>query len=158
MISIIACIGKNRELGKDNHLLWTIPGDLPRFKLLTTGHPIIMGRKTFQSIGKPLPGRTNIVISSDITFRASGVVVSRSLDEALELARKSVGNNEIFVIGGGSVYAQALGKTDRLYLTLVDAKAEADAFFPDYSKFTKNISSESHESDGMKYTYLTLEK
>lgn len=158
MLSIIAAIGKNRELGKENHLLWTIPGDLPRFKQLTNGHPVIMGRKTFQSIGRPLSGRTNIVISSDESFSSDGTIVARSIEEAIILAQKSDGNGEIFVIGGGSIYSQSIQRADRLYLTLVDSEAEADTFFPEYSQFSKVISSEPHESDGLKYTYLTLEK
>ncbi len=139
MLSIIAVIGKNRELGKDNKLLWHVPGDLPRFKKLTTGHPVIMGRKTFESIGKPLSGRTNIVISKNAVI--PGATVVRSFDEAVEVAKNSPGSDEIFVIGGGSVYAQAIDRADRLYLTIVDAVApDADTFFPDYSKFSEVIS------------------
>ena len=156
MISIIAVIGKNRELGKDNKLLWHIPGDLPRFKQLTTGHPIIMGRKTFQSIGRPLPGRTNIVITSTLTHE--GILTAQSLEEAIEKAKKSPGSEEIFIIGGGSTYTQGIERTDRLYLTIVDATAEADTFFPDYSQFTKKISEQKQENGGFHFTYLTLEK
>ena len=148
MISIIAAIGKNKELGKDNQLLWHIPGDLPRFKQLTSGHPIIMGRKTFESIGKPLPNRTNIVVSKN----------SYSFVEALKQAQKAPGSEEIFIIGGGSIYAQSIDLADRLYLTVIDASAEADTFFPDYSKFSKIISSEKHENGEFRYEYLTLEK
>jgi dihydrofolate reductase len=150
MLSIIAVIGKNRELGKDNELLWHIEGDLPRFKKLTTGHPVIMGRKTFESIGKPLVGRTNIVISSHSEIS--------SFEKALEKARISEGAGEVFVIGGGSVYAQAINIADRLYLTVVDAEGEADTFFPEYSQFTKVLSKEKKEAGGYRFTYLTLEK
>ena len=149
MLSIIAVIGKNRELGKDNHLLWNLPGDLKRFKKITKGHPVIMGRKTFESIGRPLPDRTNIVISSHSEIS--------SLDAAIEKAQSAPGAEEIFIIGGGSVYAQAIGQADRLYLTVVDATAAADTFFPDYSRFTKVIEKFAHEENGIKYTYLTLE-
>lgn len=156
MISIIAVIGKNRELGKDNHLLWNIPSDLKRFREITKGHPVIMGRKTFQSIGHPLPNRTNIVISREKEI--PGVIVVHSLDEAIEKANSTPGVEEIFVIGGGSVYAQAIGRADRLYLTVVDAAAPgADTFFPDYSRFTKVIEEFSHEENGIRYTYRTLE-
>lgn len=156
MISIIAVIGKNRELGKDNHLLWNVPSDLKRFREITKGHPVIMGRKTFQSIGHPLPNRTNIVISREKEI--PGVIVVHSLDEAIEKANSTPGVEEIFVIGGGSVYAQAIGRADRLYLTVVDAAAPgADTFFPDYSRFTKVIEEFSHEENGIRYTYRTLE-
>ncbi|OGG31304.1 diacylglycerol kinase [Candidatus Gottesmanbacteria bacterium RIFCSPLOWO2_01_FULL_46_9] len=156
MLSIIAVIGRNRELGKDNKLLWHIPGDLPRFKQITSGHPVIMGRKTFQSIGRPLPGRVNFVITADSAFKAEGVTVVSSLDEAIEQAKSALGGEEMFVIGGGSVYAQAIDRADRLYLTIVDAEAQADTFFPDYSRFGKVIFKEEHEAEGYRFTYLTL--
>lgn len=149
MISIIAVIGKNRELGKDNHLLWNLPGDLKRFSAITHGHPVIMGRKTYESIGRPLPDRTNIVISSHSEIS--------SLDAAIAKAKLAPGSEEIFIIGGGSVYAQAISIADRLYLTIVDAQADADTFFPDYSRFTKVIEESSHEDDGIRYTYRTFE-
>jgi dihydrofolate reductase len=161
MISIIAVIGKNRELGKDNHLLWNLPGDLKRFKKITKGHPVIMGRKTFQSIGHPLPNRTNIIISSRPSYSSYPsytVLFASSLDEAIKKAKSSPGAEEIFVIGGGSVYAQAIDRADRLYLTVVDAAApDADTFFPDYSRFRKVIEESMHEENGIKYTYRTLE-
>jgi len=148
MLSLIAVIGRNRELGLDNHLLWHIPGDLAHFKKLTTGHPVIMGRKTFESIGKPLPGRTNIIISSNPAVGVS------SVREALEHAKKAPGSEEIFVIGGGKVFSETIDLADRLYLTIVDKTAEADVFFPVYSEFSRVISKELQEG----YTYLTLEK
>ncbi len=158
MLSLIAVIGKNRELGRDNDLLWHIPGDLPRFKKLTTGHPIIMGRKTFESIGKPLADRTNIVISSRPSFHPDGVVVVSSISEAMEKAKNAPGQEETFVVGGGKVFAQTINEADRLYLTVVDITAEADVFFPDYSHFTKVISQEPQEAGGFRFTYITLEK
>lgn len=156
-ISIIAAIGKNRELGKDNKLLWHIPDDLPRFKKLTLGHPIIMGRKTFESIGRPLPNRTNIVVTRDSSYEVEGVVVVHSIEKAIEEAKKK-DKEEIFVIGGGQIYEQALPFADRLYLTIVDAQAEADTYFPDYSEFKKIISEEKNESEDLRYSYLILEK
>ncbi len=158
MLSLIAVIGKNRELGKDNKLLWNIPADLARFRKITKGHPVIMGRKTFESIGHPLPNRSNVVISGSPSFRPSGVIVVRTLGSAIDCAKELPGNEEIFVIGGGRVYAQAIDRVDRLYVTVVDAIAPADTYFPDYSQFSKVISKESHESHGLRYTYLTLEK
>ncbi len=157
MISIISVIGKNREIGKNNQLLWHIPGDLPHFKNLTSGHPIVMGMKTFESIGKALPGRTNIVLSPDPAFAPPGVVVAPSFEKALDIAQKSPGGEEIFICGGGSVYAQAIDRADRLYLTVVDAATPADTFFPDYSRFTKIISREAHEEGGFRFTYFILE-
>ncbi len=162
MLSIIAVIGKNRELGEKNQLLWHVPGDLPRFKKLTMGHPVIMGRKThstFQYKGGPLPGRTNIVITHDLQYKKEGFVIVHSFEEALEIAKKSQGSEEIFIIGGGQIYAQAINKADRIYLTVVDARASsADTFFPDYSRFSKVIFQELHEEEGIKFTYLTLER
>ncbi len=153
MLSEIAVIGKHRELGKDNHLLWDIPSDLKRFREITEGHPVIMGRKTFESIGHPLPNRKNIVL----THRQNipGVIVVSSLDEAI----REAGGGEVFIIGGSTIYAAALPRADRLYLTLVDRGApDADAFFPDYSEFRRVISREPHEENGIKFTYVTLER
>lgn len=157
MLSLIAAIGKNRELGKDNKLLWHIPGDLPRFKILTTGHPVIMGRKTYESMGKPLPERTNIVISKNPSFHPEGVIVVTSLEDAVTAARSATGSEEIFVIGGGAVYGQAIGLAQRLYLTIVDKEAPADTFFPAYDRFGRVVSSETHEADGLRYTYMILD-
>jgi dihydrofolate reductase len=164
MLSIIAVIGKNRELGKDNDLIWHLPADLKRFRDITRGHPVIMGRKTFESIGRPLPNRTNIIISSHSpnalnTLNSPNCFFVSSLDDAIRNAQLSPGSEEIFVIGGGSVYAQAIDKVDSLYLTVVDAvAAQADTFFPDYSRFTKVIEESAHEENGIHYTYRTLEK
>ena len=150
MISVIAVIGQKNELGNKNQLLWQVPGDLPRFKNLTMGHPIIMGRKTAESIGRELSGRTNIVISR------SGEI--DSLVKALELAKKSPGSEEIFVIGGGEIYKLAMPHVQKIYLTVVENTAEADTFFPDYSEFNKVLLDEPHEENGIVYRYLTLEK
>lgn len=146
IISMIAAIGKNRELGKDNKLLWHIPEDLKRFKRLTEGHVVIMGRKTFESIGKPLPNRINIVITRKIQMTKSkdqiksktqNLYFSDSLEKAIQLAKnlQSI-PGEIFIIGGASIYHQGLKYADKLYLTIVDKEyPDADAFFPDYSEF-----------------------
>lgn len=158
MLSIIAIIGKNRELGRDNKLIWNIHEDLARFRKITASHPVIMGRKTFASIGRLLPNRTNIIITSDPYVKIGGAIVVHSLDEAIETAKKSPGGNEeIFVIGGGQIYAQAIDKADRLYLTIVDADAPADTYFPDYSQYTKVISEERHEEGRLRFRYVTLE-
>lgn len=159
IISIIAAMGKNREIGAKNSLMWHIPGELPRFKQITMGHPIIMGRKTFESIGRPLPGRANIVITRDSSFVRDGIIVCSSIEQALEKAKECEGSDEIFIIGGGQIYGQALKFTDKLYLTLVDREyPEADAFFPEYKEFNQVISEEEGKSEGLKYKFVTLEK
>ena len=158
-ISIVASIGKNRELGKGAELVWRISDDLKRVKVLTMGHPLVMGRKTYESIGRPLPGRTNIVITR--TEKAiEGCLVCNSFEEALGTAQ-SLDQEEVFIFGGAQVYKEALPLTDRLYLTIVDAEdAEADVFFPEYNAFTKVISEETHldEKSGLRYTYTILER
>lgn len=156
-LSIIAAIGKNRELGKNNRLLWRLPEDLKRFKTLTIGHPIIMGRKTYESIGRPLPKRLNIIVTRQKKYRADGCALTDSLDEALKLARAN-DHEEIFVIGGAELYAQALSMADRLYLTLVNAEPEADVFFPAYDDFIKVIAETTYTRTDPPYKYLTLEK
>lgn len=162
-VSIIAVIGKNRELGKDNKLIWYIKEDLQRFKMLTSGHPIIMGRKTWDSLPfKPLPNRYNIVITHDTNYlihNTENVKVTNSIEEAIEIGKK-IDQQEIFIIGGGQIYDQAIkkGLVDKLYLTLVEGNFDADTFFPDYSQFKKVIFEESHEGEGYKYKFLELEK
>lgn len=165
-ISIIAALGRNRELGRNNELLWHIPDDLKRFKALTLGHPVIVGRKTFESItaalGKPLPGRTNIVISRSIKdgplWSGDDVRVVNSIEEALAKASE-MDSEEVFIGGGAQIYEQALPHADRLYLTLIDDEKEGDSYFPEYEKlFAKKISEEAHEHNGLKYRWATLEK
>nr|AIA15756.1 Dihydrofolate reductase [uncultured bacterium] len=156
-ISAIAAIVNNRGLGKDNELLVRIPEDLARFKKLTSGHTVIMGRKTYESIGKPLPNRSNIVVTRDAKYEAEGCQVVFSVEEALDLARQ-LEPEEIFVIGGGKIYAEMLPYTERLYLTQVEKDAEADTFFPEYAEFSKELEREEKEHEGMKYTWVTLER
>ena len=156
-ISMIAAIASdNRALGLNGRLIYHIPEDLKRFKELTSGHPIIMGRKTFESIGMPLPNRRNIVITRDEEYFAEGVVIVHSLEEALGLIQNE---DEVFIIGGGEIYKQAIGMADKLYLTVVEGNPQADTFFPDYSDFKKITFEEKHETeDGLKYKFLDLEK
>ena len=156
-ISAIAAIGKNRVIGKGNDLVWKIPDDLARFRAITKGHPVIMGRRTFESIGKPLPDRKNIVISRDKDYAPEGVIAVYSVEDALEKA-KGFGNNEIFVIGGGEIYKQMLPYTEKLYLTIIDSEADGDVFFPDYPEFTKETFREEREYNGIKYAWVNLEK
>lgn len=155
-ISIIACVSIDRGIGYQNKLLFNISDDLKYFKKITFGHPIIMGYNTFKSISKPLPGRLNIVLS-DHDEMIDGVVVVQNINEAVKIASSDDGQ-EIFFIGGGQVYKQAIEFADRLYLTIVAAQKKADAFFPDYSKFTKIISNQKQESDGYKYEFVILER
>lgn len=154
---IAAIASGNRALGKNNELIYHIHEDLQRFKKITSNHIVIMGRKTFESIGKPLPNRINIVITRNPAFYEDNVVIAHSLDEALRLAELK-GEKEVFIIGGGQIYEEAIGKADKLYLTIVEGSPDADTFFPDYSDFKKIIFEESHESEGLKYKYLDLEK
>lgn len=155
LISIIAAIGSNRELGKNNKLLWHIPEDFRRFKDITSHHPVIMGRTTFQSIGKPLPGRFNIVVTRDTGFRAGGCIITHSLEEALKIAKEK-DKDEIFIIGGGQIYEQGIKFTDKLYLTIVDGNFDADTFFPDYSDFGKIVYTKNCRWDKSKYTFLEI--
>lgn len=162
VVSIIAALGEDRALGKDNRLLWHIPEDLKRFKRLTLGHPCVMGRKTFESIvatlGKPLPGRANIVVTRDQSWTHEGAIAAHSLEEALEKA-KALEAAEVFVIGGAQVYEQALPFTDRLHLTIIGAAKEADTFFPDYEAwFTRRTHEEHGSHEGLAYRFVTLER
>ena len=158
---VVAMSAKNRAIGKKGKLLWHIPDDLKRFKRLTIGHPVIMGRKTFESIvsilGQPLPERTNIIITRDTSYRASGCIVVHSLENALKEARV-IENEEIFIGGGSEIYALALPFVDKLYITLVEREPLADSFFPDYTEFTKKTFEEYREHDGLAYTWITLER
>ena len=161
-IAAVVAIGRNRELGKDNKLLWHIPDDLKRFRALTKGHPIIMGRKTFESIagyvGGPLPERTNIVITRNPDWMYDGVVVARSLEEAVEIASE-IDSVEIHIGGGAELYKQALPMIDKLHLTFIDAEAEADSFFPPYEHlFTNKVFEEEREWKGLKYKWIDLKK
>lgn len=161
-ISLIAAIGaRTRALGKDGTLLFSIPEDLKRFRTLTKGHPVIMGRKTWESLPeavRPLPGRSNFVVTRQEDYQAPGALVVGSINEAIRMAKVVSGNDEIFVIGGGELYTLALPHADRLYLTLVDDDTEGDVFFPEYSTFAKEIEREEHLHHTPAFTYLTLEK
>jgi dihydrofolate reductase len=142
MISLIAAIGKNNELGKDNTLLWNMPADMKYFRDTTRGHSVIMGRKTFESIGRPLPNRRNIIITRDKEYNTEGIEIVYSLDEAIEKVRDE---DESFIIGGAEIYKQAIEKADKLYITEIDEVfPEADTFFP---IIDKNIWKETRRED-----------
>nr|AIA17419.1 Dihydrofolate reductase [uncultured bacterium] len=156
-------MGKNRELGKGNTLLWHIPEDLKRFRTITNGHPCIMGRKTFESIvailGKPLPNRTNIVVTRDKNWTAEGAPSVQSMEDAIQLAKRKPGGEEVFIIGGGEIYALGISYADKLYLTLIDDSKEADSFFPEYAAaFKKKVYEEEKVHEGLKYSWVDLER
>lgn len=155
-ISLIVAIDINRNIGKDGKLLWHIPEDLSRFKKLTMGKPIIMGRKTYDSIGRPLPGRKNIVITRQ-NLSLKDVVIVHSLQDALSEAEKE-NPDEIFIIGGQQIYEQAMGLADRIYLTIVNASFNGDTKFPEYSAFNKIIDEKKMTNDKFEFTFLTLSK
>ena len=146
MISLIAAMGKNRELGLNNQLLWKLPEDMKFFRKTTMGKPILVGRKTYESFGgKPLPGRKNIVITTNADYHSDGATIVHSLDAALQEAGAV---EEIMVIGGASFYEQTLSQANRLYLTYVDANFEADSWFPEIDlNQWQQISSISHQKD-----------
>ncbi len=130
MISIIVAAGENNVIGRDNQLPWRMPADTRYFKSTTKGNVVVMGRKTFESLGKPLPDRMNIVISRRKSFKAEGVHVAESLKEALKKAGEYAGKN-IFIIGGGEIYRQSLALADRIHLTRIHHRFEGDTFFPE---------------------------
>ncbi len=155
MISIIAAMAENRVIGVHNTLPWRLPADLKHFRKLTTGHHVIMGRRNYESIGKPLPDRTNIVITHNPNYRAPGCLVVHSIEEALAIANS---DPEIFVIGGAEIYRQALDSADRLYLTLVHAHVDGDTYFPEFNgSHWQEVGRERHEADERnRYAYTFL--
>lgn len=161
-LSIIAAMGNGRVIGKDNTLLWHIPDDLKRFKALTLGHPVIMGRKTWESLPekfRPLAGRSNIIVTRQGAYEAAGAMAIHSIEEARAAAARAPGAEEIFVIGGAQLYAEALPFADRLCLTLIDDDRNGDAYFPEYEQqFTKKLSEELHEWNELKYRWIDLER
>ncbi|MDC8833106.1 type 3 dihydrofolate reductase [Alteromonas gilva] len=159
---MIAAMAHNRVIGKDNQMPWHMPADLAHFKRTTLGKPVIMGRKTYESIGRALPGRLNIVLTSDSAYSLADATVVNSIDAALAQA-KSEATDEAMIIGGGAIYTSLLPRADRLYLTFIDADVAGDTYFPDYAKQGKwrELSKETHPSDQKNqfgYTFVTLER
>jgi dihydrofolate reductase len=154
MITIIAAIANNNALGKDNDLIWHLPADLKRFKKVTSGHHILMGRNTFESIGKPLPNRTSVIITRNNDYFKDGCLVANSIEEAIELSKE---DSAIFIIGGAQIYKQAIaqGLVDRLDITIVHHDFEADVFFPEIDmNIWKETSREDLKADEKnKYDY-----
>ncbi|MGH1541284.1 MAG: dihydrofolate reductase [Arenicella sp.] len=156
-IILVAAIGQNRELGLDNQLLWQLPGDLPRFKEMTMGYPIIMGRKTFDSIGRPLPGRQNIVLTRNAEFSVDGLTVAHTVEQAMQLVTET-NLDKVFVIGGGEIYSLFLPHATQLELTLVHDAPQADAFFPDYDSGFKETARISNQADTLHYDYVSYSR
>lgn len=156
MIRIIVAMSRNRVIGDSNKLIWSLPTDLKRFKKLTSGNTVVMGRKTYESIGKPLPNRRNIIITRDINYVSDGCDVVNSLDEAILLC-----GSDCFIIGGGEIYKQSMDIADKLYLTLIHDDFEGDTHFPDIDKsWTKMIREdfEIDETHKHKYSFIEYEK
>lgn len=159
MISLIAAMAQNRVIGKDNRLPWRLPADMAYFKQTTMGHPVVMGRKTFESIGKPLPGRRNIILTRDPDFRAEGCEVCHSITAVLALSR--AGEKEFFIIGGDSVYSAFFPLADRLYLTFIAQSFAGDAFFPEIDarkwRLVSKTQGEINEKNPYEYSFLIYE-
>ena len=161
MLAIVVAAAENNVIGKDNDLIWHLPADLKHFKSLTMGHPMIMGRKTFEAIGKPLPGRTSIIITSQKDYQAEGCVVVHSLEEAIAKGRE-LDAEQVSIIGGANVYQQALPLADKVYLTRVHASFEGDAFFPELPEDMWQVVEQEHheldEKNKYSYTFLTMKR
>lgn len=164
-LALVVAMANNRAIGKDNQLLWHLPEDLQYFKRITMGKPMIMGRKTFESIGRPLPGRLNIVVTRQTDWQHAGTVVAHSIEEAQRIAQGQAEidqANEIMLIGGAELYASAIKFSDRIYLTRVDTEIQGDAFFPEIDeKVWKETHREEHkasEKNPYNYAFCVLEK
>jgi dihydrofolate reductase len=162
-ISILVAMAKNRVIGRNNALPWQLPPDLKRFKELTMGHHIVMGRKTYESIGRPLPGRTSVIITRQPDYQVPGAIVVASIDQALKVcsAGKEV-DQEIFVIGGAQIYRQSLGLCQRIYITEIQQEFDGDTLFPELNQQVwREISREKHrlnDDDGLEYHFVVLDR
>jgi dihydrofolate reductase len=158
IVTIVVAIGENNAIGKNNQLLWYLPADLKHFKNITTGHTVIMGRKTYDSVGKPLPNRRNIIITrQDIAI--DGCEVVKSIEDALALVAHE---EEVFIVGGAEIYRQSMHLTNRIYLTIVHQKFDADSFFPEinYNEWqeTEREDHQPDEKNKLPYSFITLER
>ncbi|MEE8059738.1 MAG: dihydrofolate reductase [Pseudomonadales bacterium] len=164
-IAMIVAMAENRVIGRNNQLPWYLPNDLKYFKATTMGKPVVMGRKTFESIGKPLVGRSNIVVTRSKDFAAEGVQVVHSIDEALTLAKSIAivdGAREVMLIGGAQLYVEALSRVSRLYLTQVHAQVDGDVVFPelDWSQWDE-VAREDFQAEGLNcydYSFIVLRR
>jgi dihydrofolate reductase len=158
IVTAVVAISENHVIGKDNKLLWYLPADLKHFKQITTGHTVIMGRKTYESVGKPLPNRRNIIITRQ-AITIPGCEVVNSIEAALALCADEP---EVFIVGGAEIYRQSITLTDRIYLTIVHKEFEGDSFFPEIKKEEwKEVSREDYQPDEknlLPYSFITLEK
>ena len=167
-LSVLAAMARNRVIGHNNAIPWRLPHDLKHFKELTMGHPLIMGRKTYESIGRLLPGRTSIIITRQPDYEVPGALVVRSIGEALSICSQTkseeaehlVPVNECFVIGGADIFQQMLPLCDRLYMTEIQKDFEGDAYFPEFDRNDwREISREEHaDDDGLEYHFVTLDR
>jgi dihydrofolate reductase len=157
-VTIVVAISENHAIGRDNKLLWYLPNDLKHFKQITTGHTVIMGRKTYESVGKPLPNRRNIIITRQ-AISIAGCEVVNSIDAALALCADQ---QEVFIVGGAEIYKQAIHLTDRIYLTVVHKEFEGDSFFPEINKQEwSEVFREDHDPDEknlLPYSFITYER
>ena len=160
IISLIAAMDENRGIGLKGRIPWRLSSDMKRFRELTIGHDIVVGRRTFESIGKPLPGRQTIIVTRNPDFSTEGCLVVHSLDEAVNLAR-SRGESEAFICGGALIYAEAISRAQRFYLTIVHAQVESDTFFPEWDEGAWTIAHSSHheadDKDEYSSTFRLLE-
>jgi dihydrofolate reductase len=158
VLKILVAFDENRVIGKNNTLIWHLPADLKRFKALTTGHVIIMGRKTFESIGKPLPNRTTIVISRQADLQIEGVIIAHSVEEAI-LKAKSITREDIFIVGGAEIYALSLALADQILVTQLHDIFEGDAYFPEIPTETFEVTEKERgitdEKNAYQYSYIT---
>lgn len=158
MLKILVAFDENRVIGKNNTLIWHLPADLKRFKTLTTGHVIIMGRKTFESIGKPLPNRTSIVISRQADLQIDGAIIAHSVEEAI-LKAKSITREDIFIVGGAEIYALSLPLADQILVTQLHDIFEGDAYFPEIPMETFEVTEKERgitdEKNAYQYSYIT---
>ena len=158
-VTMVVAIGENNAIGKNNELLWYLPKDLRHFKTITSGHTVIMGRKTYESVGKPLPKRRNIIITRNTELTIDGAEVVHTIEEALELCKA---DEEVFIIGGAEIYKMAMKHTDKIFLTVVHESFEADAFFPEIDRnLWVETAAEKHlpdEKNNLSFTFSTLER
>lgn len=157
-ISLIAAIGKNNELGINNKLLWNLPEDMKHFRNITRGHTVVMGRKTFESIGRPLPQRRNIILTRDTKYSHEGIEVIHTLED---LKNITTNTEEVFIIGGGELYTETIAQAQTLYITHVDTTCNADTFFPTIDTSWKRAKEETHTKDSThdyNYTFVTYKK
>ena len=161
MLKILVAFDENRVIGKNNSLIWHLPADLKRFKTLTTGHVIIMGRKTFESIGKPLPNRTTIVISRQADLKIDGAIITHSVEEAI-LKAKSITREDIFIVGGAEIYALSLALADQILVTQLHDIFDGDAYFPEIPseswEVTENERGITDEKNAYQYSYITYSR